>query len=224
MKEINNKTEYDLNIPPIDFDKEKYRLDVVLDIRKFEIELYWKRATYFWTFIAAAFAGYGFSLTYLKNVDNVTLLKFRFIICCLGFIFSFGWLMANKGSKFWHVNWENHLNMLENRTIGPIHKTNIHKSTYSNLWNPTKAYACSVSKINHILSFFVAVVWLALISDFFFEKFIYITFSIINIDLFYTMVGTITIAFFTYLLFGTKSSLNDITVHFQTCELTRPSK
>jgi hypothetical protein len=28
------------------------------DIRKFEIELYWKRAAYFWTFIGAAFAGY----------------------------------------------------------------------------------------------------------------------------------------------------------------------
>ena len=28
------------------------------DIRKFEIDLYWKRATYNWTFIAAIFAGY----------------------------------------------------------------------------------------------------------------------------------------------------------------------
>lgn len=33
-------------------------LELALDIRKFEIELYWKRATYFWTFIAAAFGGY----------------------------------------------------------------------------------------------------------------------------------------------------------------------
>ncbi|WP_437438215.1 RipA family octameric membrane protein, partial [Vibrio cholerae] len=28
------------------------------DIRKFEIELYWKRATYFWALIAVAFAGF----------------------------------------------------------------------------------------------------------------------------------------------------------------------
>lgn len=37
-------------------------LALALDIRKFEIDLYWKRATYFWAFIAAAFAGY--ALTY----------------------------------------------------------------------------------------------------------------------------------------------------------------
>ena len=29
-------------------------LDLALDIRKFEIELYWKRAAYFWGFIGAA--------------------------------------------------------------------------------------------------------------------------------------------------------------------------
>ena len=31
---------------------------IALDVRKFEIELYWKRATYFWTFIAATLAEY----------------------------------------------------------------------------------------------------------------------------------------------------------------------
>ena len=36
-------------------EKRKKALKQVLDIRKFEIELYWKRATYFWTFIAAMF-------------------------------------------------------------------------------------------------------------------------------------------------------------------------
>ncbi len=28
------------------------------DIRKFEIDLYWRRAAYFWTFIAAAFGAF----------------------------------------------------------------------------------------------------------------------------------------------------------------------
>lgn len=222
MKEIKNQTEYDKNLPLDEFHIEKYRLDVVLDIRKFEIELYWKRATYFWTFIAAAFAGYGFSLTYLRNIDNSNILKFRFLLCCLGFIFSFGWLMANKGSKFWHVNWENHLNMLENRTIGPVHKTNVNKTSYSNLWNPTKAYACSVSKINHILSLFISIIWLSLISNFFFEQYLFI--SVYDYDLFYTSTGIITFFFLCYLLFGTKSSLKDIAVHFQTAELIRPKK
>ena len=43
-------------------------LAYALDIRKFEIELYWKRATYFWGFIAAAFAGY--ALTYKTAAEH----------------------------------------------------------------------------------------------------------------------------------------------------------
>ena len=43
-------------------------LAYALDIRKFEIELYWKRATYYWAFIAAAFAGY--ALTYKTAADH----------------------------------------------------------------------------------------------------------------------------------------------------------
>lgn len=40
-------------------------LEQAHDIRKFEIDLYWKRAAYFWTFIAATFAGY-----FLLQKDN----------------------------------------------------------------------------------------------------------------------------------------------------------
>jgi hypothetical protein len=33
-------------------------LELALDIRKFEIGLYWQRAAYFWALIAGALAGY----------------------------------------------------------------------------------------------------------------------------------------------------------------------
>jgi hypothetical protein len=33
-------------------DKRYVALQTALDVRKFEIDLYWKRATYFWPFIA----------------------------------------------------------------------------------------------------------------------------------------------------------------------------
>lgn len=36
----------------------KEALKQAYEIRKFEIELYWKRATYFWTFLGASFVGY----------------------------------------------------------------------------------------------------------------------------------------------------------------------
>jgi len=69
-----------------------------IDNRKFEIELYWKRAAYFWTFIAAAFAAF-FLLQEKLNDSSVT-----FIVACLGFIFSLTWYFVNRGSKFWQQN------------------------------------------------------------------------------------------------------------------------
>ena len=39
-------------------EQQKKRLDLAVQTRNFEIELFWKRSLYFWGFIAAAFAGY----------------------------------------------------------------------------------------------------------------------------------------------------------------------
>jgi hypothetical protein len=39
-------------------ERQKEALKYAHDIRKFEIDLYWRRAAYFWTFIGAAFAAY----------------------------------------------------------------------------------------------------------------------------------------------------------------------
>ncbi|MCC9001729.1 MAG: hypothetical protein LM549_03765, partial [Candidatus Competibacter sp.] len=59
MKTIDEvKYKSDFGIYPKDRSKLESALEKALDIRKFEIELYWKRAAYFWTLIAAAFAGY----------------------------------------------------------------------------------------------------------------------------------------------------------------------
>ena len=43
-------------------------LKQALDIRKFEIDLYWRRANYFWTFIGAAFVGYSVA----QDLDELT--------------------------------------------------------------------------------------------------------------------------------------------------------
>ncbi|NLY12364.1 MAG: hypothetical protein GXZ10_01970 [Gammaproteobacteria bacterium] len=132
-------------------------LGYALDIRKFEIELYWKRATYFWAFIAAAFAGY--ALTY-KTADSEPWLSMLF--AALGLVFSFAWYLVNRGSKFWQSNWERHVDLLEDITLGPLYK--IVAVTQDNSGNnPLISPAqFSVSKINQILSVFVAAVWLLL--------------------------------------------------------------
>ncbi len=133
-------------------------LKVALDIRKFEIELYWKRASYFWTFIAATFAGY----FVLQQKENTQVSSSMFIVACLGFVFSFAWYFVNRGSKTWQRNWEIHVDLLENEVVGPLYKTTLGRYS-SRFWDLTAGYPFSPSKINHLLGIFVIVVWFSLI-------------------------------------------------------------
>ena len=95
------------------------------DIRKFEIELYWKRAAYFWTFIAAALAGY-FVLQQRGTGDSF---DSAYIVTCLGFTFSLAWYLVNRGSKSWQRNWEAQVDLLEDEITGPLYKSEINRFT-----------------------------------------------------------------------------------------------
>jgi hypothetical protein len=124
------------------------------DIRKFEIELYWKRAAYFWAFIAASFAGYGLASSGATQRVWLTVL-----FSSLGLVFSFTWYLVNRGSKFWQNNWERHVDFLENMTVGPLYKI-VARGSESNVL--TDAGPFSVSRLNQMLSVFVAAVWVIL--------------------------------------------------------------
>jgi hypothetical protein len=215
MKEINSKGDYNKTYPTsIDIKVPQYdkRLDCILDIRKFEIELYWKRAAYFWTFIAATFAGYGISISSnYSNSDNH--LKFQFILICLGIAFSYSWFLVNKGSKFWQVNWEKHLDLTENREIGSLYKTVINPKYYSSFWNPIKPYAISVSKINQLLSLFVFLIWIFLLIGLFVSGKLKLGF-----DFYYTSLGSLTFLYLILLPFIGKSGSDDSDIHFITRE------
>lgn len=130
-------------------------LTLALDIRKFEIDLYWKRATYFWAFIAAAFAAY--ALTYRAESQHEPWLSLLF--SSLGLVFAFAWYLVNRGSKFWQNNWERHVDLLEDMTLGPLYKV-VAKSSEKNPL--TAAGSFSVTKINQMLSLYVTFVWLVL--------------------------------------------------------------
>jgi len=119
--------------------------------RDFEIELYWKRASYFWTFIAATFAGY-VALISSESFEKVRekFPQLEFVIICLGIVFSFAWLLVNIGSKKWQENWESHIEMLEDSISGPLYKTVLFKDSFS------------VSKLNKIVNVFVIFIWLIL--------------------------------------------------------------
>ena len=65
-------------------------MELAPDVRKFEIDLYWKRATYFWAFTGAALAGY---LTVLTGKDVENRADALLIVSCLGLIFSVAWYL-----------------------------------------------------------------------------------------------------------------------------------
>jgi hypothetical protein len=138
-------------------DRQKEALKQAHDIRKFEIDLYWKRAAYFWTFIAAAFAGYFL----LQKEDPQRSFESTYVVTCLGFVFSLAWYFVNRGSKAWQRNWELHVDLLEDEVMGPLYKSVLNRYT-SSFWDLTDAYPFSPSRINDILGLLVTLVWLFL--------------------------------------------------------------
>lgn len=141
----------------MDISKKEKAFERAHDIRKFEIELYWKRTTYFWAFIAASFAGY-FAILTSKDINFQE--QYLFLIESIGFIFSLGWFFVNKGSKHWQLNWEKVIDSLEDDITGPLMKNHI--KNHNSFWSLTLSYRFSVSRINQIISFFITVIWLLL--------------------------------------------------------------
>ena len=125
---------------------------------------HWKRATYFWTFIAATLAGF-VAIQASQSTNKVDL---SVLLCNLGIIFSFGWSCVNRGSKYWQENWEYHVDMLEDQAQGPLYKVVLSRHSPHGvaewcahlLTGPT---AFSVSKINQLISVFVTIMWCGLL-------------------------------------------------------------
>jgi hypothetical protein len=140
--------------------KTEKALELALEIRKFEIELYWKRATYFWTFLAVALAGY-VTVSTSKDIPPNEKPDALLLVSCLGVVFSIAWYFVNRGSKFWQENWEKHVDLLENEINGPLYKTVLSEAdlAFWKLWGP---YDFSVSKINQLLSLFVVLLFVLL--------------------------------------------------------------
>lgn len=178
-------------------------LEQALETRKFEIELYWKRATYFWGFIAATLAGYFIVLVANFNGMDDEKTVVLFFINCLGFVFTLCWFLVNKGSKYWQENWENHVALLENTEIGPLYKILIEKEKKGYIARATRY---SVSRINLYLSFFLLVMWFLLGVNTLFNFFIqnlmgYLIYQVIAL----VTLLAIVIFFSGYLIFYGKS-------------------
>lgn len=157
--------------------KEAYKQ--AANIRKFEIELFWKRGTYYWAFILAAFTAH-FALigmifsTFSENINKELSLKnmcelpglslFALAVTAFFcFFFSLAWTLVNKGSKFWQKNWEAHIDALEDNVTGKLYETYLNincksdKKEFSKCPVSYKAYDYSVTKITTLTSILLTI-------------------------------------------------------------------
>jgi len=136
-------------------------LEQARDARKFEIDMYWKRATYFWAFIAAAFLGYASFFNATPSHGFAA-----FLMSMVGLVFTYAWHLVNRGSKFWQENWENHVELLEDAVTGPLFKTIAERPASSGgpTWEDRRIgpRAISVSKVNAVVSVFMIWIWVEL--------------------------------------------------------------
>jgi len=104
-----SEEEYKKQLVDIDPEKAKLAFEKSWEIRNFEIEMYWKRATYFWAFIASTFVGYLalISSDNYSKPDAYNHVEVYFLLC-IGLILSLAWHLTNLGSKSWQRHWEVH--------------------------------------------------------------------------------------------------------------------
>lgn len=159
---IINKSDYYSLFPDDNKDKNNntryLALKEALDIRKFEIELYWKRTAFFWAFITVTYVAlFNVLCKFLEQPYKYYIFRPIIIILSgLGVFFSVAWYLVNKGSKFWQKNWEKHVSLLEKDTIGPLYDIFSNpKTTGSIIKNPIEEYDFSVSKVNMCASILV---------------------------------------------------------------------
>lgn len=103
--------------------------NVAADTRKFEIELFWKRSTFFWAFITAIYTAYFYVLTSVYDDKHGAFPLV--VLSALGLFFCVSWYFASKASKHWQENWETHIDLLENDITGPLFKTYLSNPSYS---------------------------------------------------------------------------------------------
>ncbi len=128
-------------------------LDRAHQTRNFEIELYWKRANYFWILQAAVFTAFGLSIS-AENIEQNLKEILPIIFSCLGFLCAYAGYLSAQASKFWQKNWEKHIDMLEDQLEGHLYKT---------VWIDSNGVKHSISNLNGSLVACFNWFWLALI-------------------------------------------------------------
>lgn len=148
--------------------------EVALDTRKFEIELYWKRATYFWAIAAVVLGAIG--LVVANSIKDGRLATYPILfmletLSCVGFIVTKAWQYVNLGGKFWQHNWELHVDVLEQEVLFPMFRTVIAECSTESEANDAKPgsptpdnlmVVFSPSKVNDHLGRFLNMIFIVI--------------------------------------------------------------
>lgn len=126
-------------------------------IRNVELELFWKRATYCFTIIAALITLTGILFSaYFKDAassrDNNILYLIAFV-AFLGTIFTILSNLITKSGEYWKRNWEFHITFLEPLFSGRLYSTHLINSDYRT----------SIAKATSIFFFAMYICWCVVI-------------------------------------------------------------
>lgn len=123
--------------------------DNILDNRKLEIELVWKRTNFFWLTNAAAFVAF-------YNVIKYP--SYAIVMSNVGLFWSVCWTLANRGGKFWQRNWELWTYEYEKKTL-PKGEPPVFRGSHDESLLPWWAHRFSVTKVLIACSDYMVVVW-----------------------------------------------------------------
>jgi hypothetical protein len=137
-----------LNLPDGSGDRAKAALKRAYHLRDFEIEHYWKRATYFWAFQVAIFAAFG--LLWKETGEKPGTNPVTVVLAALGVLTALANALSARGSRFWQNNWEKHIDILEDEIEGRLYKT---------VWLSDGKVSFSVSRVNQYLSDYFVIFW-----------------------------------------------------------------
>ena len=127
--------------------------DKVLELRRFEIENFWKRTLFFWGTIAFIYAGY----------FNANLKNYQIVIPLIGLLFNIIFSFSIRGSKYWQEHWEEMAVIYENELNFILFKNDTQSIVNENSKSIfTKPYRFSVSKLTMLLSDLSVLLWFIL--------------------------------------------------------------
>lgn len=148
-----------------DLEKLKESYDKAHDIRKFEIELYWKRTTYIWTLVAALITACAILAAAYYRVHDADPLKDKalsetrnFLLASLAGVSFFGVIITItasfilKSGEYWQKNWEYHVSLLEPLFSGRLYSTLLDKNK--------NRY--SIAGLNNFLYIIFLFLWIAI--------------------------------------------------------------